>query len=329
MSFIVPVYNNSIKELERCIRSIKKIWKINYEIIIVNNGSKKNKTFEYTKLLDKINDDSICYIYTKKKGVSNARNIGMRYSSGTFVTFVDADDIIIPDFYNNLNINDDVDLLILDAIIKNTHSSKIIQFECQNPNNVTMQELIWNLTSSYRLNNVWGKLFRLSFIKRNNIIFNSELQLGEDVTFLSNVIIKSPITKYISKVSYIYYQGVKNSTNRVITSPLKTYENTKYLFNLKKSLLGKLDNYNSQLDYHVTQEYIKGMADTLFELWHFHNEQVELIKKRIFNDFEKINLNSHFSVKTNIIIFIIKNKKYNYINCYVFLKKKYLSIFKR
>lgn len=93
-SIIVPAYN--VQEyLAECIESILNQSYDNYEIIIVNDGS-TDKTLaiceEYIKENDKIK-----LINKENGGLSDARNAGMKYTSGEYIVFIDSDDYIHQD----------------------------------------------------------------------------------------------------------------------------------------------------------------------------------------------------------------------------------------
>lgn len=91
VSVIVPVYNVE-KYLSECIESIISQTLIDWELILVNDGSPDNCEqicLDYAKL-----DSRIKYIYQDNRGVSSARNKGLSYSKGEFIFFMDSDDTI-------------------------------------------------------------------------------------------------------------------------------------------------------------------------------------------------------------------------------------------
>lgn len=91
VSVIIPTYNRS-HLLERAIRSVLKQTFQDFELIVVDDGS----TDETYKIID-IFDLEIYYIrHDKNKGVSAARNTGLKYSKGTYIAFLDSDDEWLP-----------------------------------------------------------------------------------------------------------------------------------------------------------------------------------------------------------------------------------------
>ena len=86
ISVIIPTYNRS-KLLNRSIRSVLNQTYQPNEIIVVDNGS----TDDTREMVSK-NFRKICYIYHDKKGVSSARNAGIRISKSNWISFLDSDD---------------------------------------------------------------------------------------------------------------------------------------------------------------------------------------------------------------------------------------------
>jgi glycosyltransferase involved in cell wall biosynthesis len=91
VSVIVPVYNVE-QYLDRCLRSIVEQSYKSLEIIIVNDGSKDDSEeicLEYQR-----QDARVKYYVQENSGVSAARNTGLKYATGEYVTFVDSDDYL-------------------------------------------------------------------------------------------------------------------------------------------------------------------------------------------------------------------------------------------
>ena len=91
ISIIIPVYNLRGK-LERCINSVLQQTVINYELILVDDGS----TDGSDKICDEFagKDSRIKVFHKENAGVSSARNLGLDNAYGEYITFVDGDDYI-------------------------------------------------------------------------------------------------------------------------------------------------------------------------------------------------------------------------------------------
>ena len=94
ISVIVPVYNGE-RYLDRCIVSILRQDYIHFELILVNDGSTDQSGIICEQWAEK---DSRIKVYSKENGgLSSARNHGLDYAQGSFISFVDADDELTPD----------------------------------------------------------------------------------------------------------------------------------------------------------------------------------------------------------------------------------------
>ena len=102
-SVIIPAYNSE-KFIQRSITSILNQTFSDFEIIVINDGS-KDATYEKAK---SITDERLIVIDKENEGVSVARNTGIRKASGEFICFLDADDEYLPEHLAHLEklIND-------------------------------------------------------------------------------------------------------------------------------------------------------------------------------------------------------------------------------
>jgi len=100
LSVIVPVYNVE-KYLDKCLDSLVNQTLDDYEIIIVNDGSKDHCQDIIDKYSNKYPKLIKAFI-TKNGGVSAARNFGLKYAKGEYITFLDSDDYISYDLYEGM-----------------------------------------------------------------------------------------------------------------------------------------------------------------------------------------------------------------------------------
>lgn len=95
VSIVIPVYNGG-DFLEQTVQSVISQLFADFELLIVNDGS-TDGTAKIARELQ--NSDRRIYYYEKpNSGVSAARNFGLEKAQGEFVVFLDADDILLPDF---------------------------------------------------------------------------------------------------------------------------------------------------------------------------------------------------------------------------------------
>ena len=95
VSVITPAFNAE-KYIKETIASVLNQTHTNFELIIVDDGS-TDKTSELVEIMIK-NDTRIKLVKQKNLGVSMARNTGFSISNGSYIVYLDADDIWMPDF---------------------------------------------------------------------------------------------------------------------------------------------------------------------------------------------------------------------------------------
>jgi GT2 family glycosyltransferase len=95
VSVVVCVYNGE-RTIDSCLASLEKLNYPNYEVVVVNDGSTDG-----TRQIAE-NYDYIRLIHQENMGLSEARNVGIRHSSGEIVAFTDADCMADPDWLTHL-----------------------------------------------------------------------------------------------------------------------------------------------------------------------------------------------------------------------------------
>lgn len=213
VSVIVPVYNTE-KYLSTCINSILNQTIDNYEIILVDDGSidlSSEICEEYSKA-----NDNIKYCRQKNQGVSSARNKGLNNAIGEWVTFIDSDDYVEPDYLENLiKLTDNhCDFIQSGIIFFNSNSDNIIGNERleegvyllhNNPDNCFKIATMPLITSPV------SKLYRRSILNNHHIRFNRMLSYGEDRDFNLNYLQYSQCVKTSVYLGYHYRKGLADN----------------------------------------------------------------------------------------------------------------------
>ena len=99
ISVVVPVYNVE-DYIENNIKSLLNQTYKNFEIIYIDDGSTDN-SLNILNMFKKI-DSRIKVIHQENSGVSHSRNVGIEYSNGEYITFIDADDFVDNDYLEYL-----------------------------------------------------------------------------------------------------------------------------------------------------------------------------------------------------------------------------------
>lgn len=199
VSIIVPVYKKK-DTIQRCINSICKQSYNNIEIILIDDGCPDGCGEVCDKLAE--NDDRIVVYHQKNQGVSVARNNGVSYSKGEYISFVDADDVLENDFIIKLLncFKADVDIVV--------GSNKPVKkyFERELTSKKAIEAMI--LDNNFGVN-VWGKIYNRRIIMAKDFV--PGLKMGEDMLALIRFIDRAKKIVYTSESNYLQI-GAKNNS---------------------------------------------------------------------------------------------------------------------
>lgn len=205
LSIVVPVYNVA-PYLKDGLDSILNQDVQDIEVICINDGS----TDESLSILNtyKHKDKRVRVISQENKGVSAARNKGIKNASGPFITFFDPDDIVSKDMYDHMLkkcFTYELDTII--CAYKTTLSeTPIINKFCTNK--VVSPNELFSFCNDWHSSNAlcfsWRMIFKTELIKRNNINYNEDITIGEDALFNMEVLCHSKKVYYYPEPLYCY-----------------------------------------------------------------------------------------------------------------------------
>lgn len=216
ISIIVPTYNVE-KYIRTCIESILAQTYRNVEVIIVNDGSTDQSLAVISDLI--CSHHNVKVINQKNQGLSVARNTGIDVATGKYITFVDADDKIMPGFVSSLyQIADKTGADIVRGSFRdfNGNIPKDWAPDFNVPTNCGTIVLDQFLSSNISFV-VWSSIYRLDFINSNHIRFTPGI-LFEDIDFtiraymLAKLVATSPEPNYAYRT---HRQGSILTTNNV------------------------------------------------------------------------------------------------------------------
>ena len=186
ITIVIPMYNVE-SSIERLIISISEAFKNQeslVEVLAIDDGS-TDKTVKIFEELQKKNQAlALKLIQNSHGGVSKARNTGIKYSTGQYVTFVDSDD--------ELALVDIVDLKEklaqkAEIIIFDTDRNETIDLN-KDGNRAKVLAEISMLGRHVISTGIQDKIYLRSFLIENKISFNDRLRVGEDTLFIFNAI---------------------------------------------------------------------------------------------------------------------------------------------
>lgn len=186
VSIIVPVYN--VKDyLQECVDSILAQTYNKIEAIFIDDGSNDGSG----RILDRYaGNENVRVVHQSNKGVSGARNEGLKRATGEFVTFVDADDRILPNYIEKLVEGiEDYDMAVCNMPAEWNKGFGIKQ---------TKKEM----ARVFEINGyTWGKLLRKKDI---DIQFLNSVKYAEDYIFYINICNKIENINVMDYYGYFY-----------------------------------------------------------------------------------------------------------------------------
>lgn len=235
-SFIIPCYN-AADTLETAVSSIcvDEKYRSLYEILLALNGC-TDDTQQIAEKLQKKYADVQIRILESGKGVSRARNTGIREANGQWLVFLDADDSLAPDAVKVFL--EDLQYAKADFYLyghrKGTEQVHILDEGTDkyvhDPINVqSMQtQIIENPT---RYMQVWAKLFNRELVAENQLFFQEELRLAEDSDFTLRYMLTCCQSMFLHDVPAYQYALSEGSA-------MRTYDGQKveqYLISMLES----------------------------------------------------------------------------------------------
>jgi len=217
VSVIIPVYNAEL-HLKKCIESLLSQSFTSCEFIFINDGSIDKSRSIIEEFQN--SDNRIILINQENKGVSVARNEGLKIVKGNYIGFVDADDYIEKDYFEMLY--SEISQSNLDCVVgkyKTTLDGHVsISIHPFNSNEIFKTEFIKNTIIPFfikedKLNTIWNKLYSAQIITANpKIQFPKGIVIGEDGLFNVLFFNQCNSVKFIDYCGYNYQEVFESAT---------------------------------------------------------------------------------------------------------------------
>jgi glycosyltransferase involved in cell wall biosynthesis len=285
----MPVYNVE-KYITKSIQSVLNQTYKDFELLVIIDGSPDNSK----EIAETFNDTRITIFEKQNGGLSDARNYGLERAKGEFIYFLDSDDWIEPNLLEDtISVFEkkDIDFVIFgyfldeedlegNVISTKEVSTRDIQFVKNNG------DLDLDVNTMNILGYAWNKLYRVSFLKVNNIIFDKGVSLVEDILFNSKVYKESNTLTFIDKRLYHYI-------NRPSESLIKTFHKNSFELYLEKSksiesFLNAWNVANERKNRILSSVIVSGIRYCVNNLFAFKNslteaQKIEYIKMMLHN----------------------------------------------
>ena len=201
ISIIVPVYNRE-DYIGECLDSIcRQSWH-NLEVIVVNDGSEDGSL---QAIQDKVEEDArIRVMDLPHEGPSSARNAGIRNATGEYLTFVDSDDLVAPDY---------IERMVSEIGNADFCMTGFRRWE-ERKKQWTIRE---GISADYRgreicdhiedyrklISGIGWRMYRTSFIREKQLLFPEDICLSEDALFFLRALLLAEEAVFIHDTGYI------------------------------------------------------------------------------------------------------------------------------
>lgn len=272
VSIVMPI-KNAKYPFEKAIRSALSQTFNNVQILVID-GTSENKIKD---IIDKefSSSEKITYIKAISNNKSFLRNEGIRHSKGKYISFLDPNDLLDPNYiakmFEHLVYNFERCDLVIGGQTKKLNSRKNYkekfytyeQYEKKCFNNLNFDEL----------ENVYCKLYIASYIKNNHIFFDEEIKIGIDLTFNLKYLVKCKKIKTFEKKIYLYNEKARFENQEYIED---FFDHEKvYIKNLNEFLTS--NNISNNI---INVLYIKlGYSDLIQDITYMKSKWIRLEDK--------------------------------------------------
>ena len=203
VSVVVPIYNDA-EYLPKCVDSILAQTYSDFEVILVNDGSKDDSPAIAESYAEK--DSRVRVVHKPNGGLSDARNEGMKYASGKYISFIDSDDFIEPDMLEKCVKalqSADADMVIFDyyQYYQATGRKEVISNRFEEGKIYSLKDTPQLLTGI--ANAAWNKVYRRSLFTQNDIIYPWGC-LYEDLGTTYRLLARAETVIFVNKPLYDY-----------------------------------------------------------------------------------------------------------------------------
>ncbi len=215
LSIIIPVYR--VKDyLEECIKSIlQQNFSEPFRILLLETGSDDGSDEICRIYQEKYPERIDWFHYDENKGISFARNLGIFHAIGDYVCFMDADDLVKPDFLSTLykKAKEDDSLQIIfsgyEYLLESgeVKKAKNVHFDGRGKDAL----LSFYRTCDFYRGYCWGGIFKREFLLQNHLFFDCDMKMYEDMLFLYHALYAANHVLFMTKPNYSYRQHASST----------------------------------------------------------------------------------------------------------------------
>ena len=270
-SIIMPVYN-AVNFLEIAIQSVLNQSYSDFELILIDDGSTDGSSLVCDQFSAR--DNRVKVFHQNNHGICFTRNEGLKHSVGSYIGFMDNDDVVDSKMLEKCHeylVKEDLDWIKFGKIeVLKNESGQVLRVQNDNVESKLYEgkEILNNLLklrAKGRMTYVWDGFVKAEIIKSNRLLFDLHFSSGnEDIDLCEQIAYYGKRLLYINENFYTHftYMGSSSSTKY---SPKKLES---YLYLLKKSNK-RYEEYgidyknNKYYQYMITKQIILNICQKL------------------------------------------------------------------
>lgn len=313
ISVIIPVYNTE-QYLSSCLKSILSQTFNNFEVILINDGSTDQSGILCDEFVKQ--DSRIKVFHQENAGVSAARNVGLKYAQGKWITFVDSDDELMPDGLEvMINMvqggSENVDLVLAgydtinhcSGISKSTFNLPLTLKQMDRDNAIKLM-----YRSDFYLCFICSKLYKNSIIKQSKLLFDETIYYSEDRLFVIQYLCNckrqinyttESVYKYHLRSNSAMLSLVNTFNYKSITgfyATLLMYETLRNIGTCKKNIFYAVEDVVNSYDYTLNRMREFSINDKLLE---------KILRKKLI---DTLTYRNYYLFRIRQLMAFIKNK---------------------
>ncbi len=330
LSIIIPVYNTPAEKLERCFASIQYPEDIEYEIIVVDDGSRTRVGDYITEY--KMHEKRMQYVYQENAGVSAARNKGIQLAKGAYVMFVDSDDTVIPYSLEAGDFSRGAEIIFLDIMVRERRKEYVRKSFEGHSAVLDKKDVLTRAITTSKINGPFGKLFDRDFLRSRQLFFNTGMIQGEDAEFGIKAVLAADKMMYIERCVYLYWHIFASGQDRLCRYPDQILRDRQILYSMKKDIVRKGGFFESHTQEELLLRLEESNIDGLFNIWtslYVNKGLDQNIGKKIADEADKAgNLaGKKISGKVKMKYDMLVHHNRNFIKIAAVLRYIYISLF--
>lgn len=319
ISVIIPVYNTE-KYLKKCINSILNQTFKNFEVILVDDGSKDGSSDicdDYAKKFG-----NIFVLHNINQGPAASRKCGVENANSDLIMFIDSDDWIEPNtlevMFNELKTSEaDIVTCLCADVYNNGKRVEHRSFQKEIIECNSFAECVYALHGTRVMNAApWSKLYKKNLFY--NIDFREHITIGEDYTMLLQLLHNASRVRMLNQILYNRMIHGRNISRSGYTQRHKAALDN-YLM-IRASLIRSFPEYEIEiLGYHI--EYEMAVITAMCRNKNFDNEVIQKLRTDLASNMKELLFQCKIPIYMKICAMMIAYIPKLFCTCFILIHK--------